>query len=53
MGLLGKGEMHRSRGSLARKPAIENHLEKLGANGRRVSKCILYFVDRTSRRNSC
>ena len=33
--------MRRSRGSLARKPEVKNHLENLDANGRRVLKCIL------------
>jgi len=33
--------MRRSIGSLARKPAVKNHLENLGANGRRIFKCIL------------
>ena len=31
--------MRRSRGSLARKPSVKNHLENLGATGRRV--CVL------------
>jgi len=41
MGRWGRGEMTRPRGSLARKPTGKNHLEDLGANRRRVLKCIL------------
>ena len=36
MGPWGKGEIHRPRGSLARKPAGNNRLEDLGADGRRL-----------------
>jgi len=40
MGLWVRGEMRSSGGSLARRPAVKNHLENLGANGGRVFKCI-------------